>query len=133
MRFLEHRSERLARRTVLTAGDARSGQSVLGEEFQGHADARLGLLDLQEVARAFDDAEVVAALDAERLIGGSRRRCAFAVRVGTDQLDRTAEGVGPMVADCVTEVVKTLHFDVVEGGSGDTTVRYPFVFRPIDS
>src|SRR5204862_2784086 len=54
-----------------------SRQSVLAEKFQGQPDALVRLLDLQQMPGAFDEAVVVAALDAERLVGRPGRRRAF--------------------------------------------------------
>src|SRR3954463_13949184 len=68
-----------------------SRKSVLAEKLQGQPDALVRLLDLKQMPGAFDEAVVVAALNAERLVGRASRRRAFKVGIAADELDRPAE------------------------------------------
>ena len=70
---------------------ARYASPCFAEKFQRQPHALLRLLDLQQVAGAFNEAVVVAALEAERLVGRPGRRRALEVRIAADQLDRPAE------------------------------------------
>ncbi|MBT8494501.1 MAG: AgmX/PglI C-terminal domain-containing protein [Deltaproteobacteria bacterium] len=41
----------------------------------------------------------------------------------------THDQIGQVVADCVTEVIKTLEFDVVDVDGNEVKVSYPFLFQ----
>ena len=72
---------------------------MLAKKLQGQPDAFLGLLDLQEMAGILDEAVVVAALDAERLVGRAGRGRTLEIGIAADQLDRPAELATPSARD----------------------------------
>ena len=61
------------------------------EEFHGESSAFLRLLDLEQMSRAFDEAVVIAALDPECLVRGTRPGSGLHIRIAADQLDWAAE------------------------------------------
>src|ERR1044071_7044675 len=66
--------------------DHRLCEPVFTKELQRQAHAFVGFLDLQQVPGAFDEAVIVAALDAERPVGGAGRGRALEVRIAADEL-----------------------------------------------
>src|SRR4051812_39185773 len=69
----------------------RSGEPVLAQELKRQPDALVGLFDLQQMSGALDEAVVVAAFEAKRLVGWARGGRALEVRVAADELHRPAE------------------------------------------
>ena len=63
----------------------------LGKKFERQANALVWLFDLQQVAGPFDEAVVVSAFLPKRLVRRPGRGTALHVRIGADQLDRSAE------------------------------------------
>src|SRR6476660_6799246 len=74
-------------------------QPVLAQKLQRQANALVRLLDLQQMPGALDEAVVVAALGAERLVGRAGRWRAFEIRIAANQLHRPAEfgGLRPKI------------------------------------
>ena len=66
-------------------------QATLRNELLDQACAFRRLLDLQEVTRPGHEVVVIAVLGPELVIGLRRRRCAFRIGIGADQLHRSAE------------------------------------------